>query len=768
MMSTKIRSIIFFLSAGLIGVLPFIFTFNNDELFEFPKMLVVYFFSVVIVAVWLTGMLASKYKKRLPLHWLDYALFIFVITQVLSTIFSINPYTSLLGYYSRFNGGLASTLAYFGLFFVWSRSLDRRQVKSLIYVLLASGFLSFLYAFPEHFGHSPSCVLSTGGTNWGVDCWIQDVQNRVFGTFGQPNWLAAYVVLIVPVGLSALLNLIIRAKSQAQAKIKSSLSVRNQGFSERFTVLTRNIHFWWLAIGLWLSLAVLVFTKSRSGFLALVVGLVIWAVGIVLMWWRQHLPRRQIIVFGLALTFVGLVTFGAFGTPFSGNLFDLIKQRQTLVAPTKTIQNLNQPETEALVFGGTDSGVIRRIVWQGAWKVFLRYPILGSGIETFAYSYYLDRPLAHNQVSEWDFLYNKAHNEVLNYLATTGLVGTGAYFLVLIMFGVSAAKYVISTQNKVGSNLQVFANSKLSEAKTSDLTNNEILENQLLILGMAAGVAALFVSNYFGFSTVPVNTVMYAFFAFLLVLSGFIKEQIPPQIDKKMDTISYIGTAIIGLSALLMVGKIVNYYRADLLYTQSKSYFAAGQYQASLDNILEATKLNSHEGLYFDELSSQVAQVAVALKNSGESTAAAQLASSAAASSEVALTLNNRHLNFYKTQAKVYALLSEFDPTYLEKAKDTLRQAMALAPTDPKLIYTLARIYDLQKDTTQAATLTQDAIALKPNYIDARNYLADLRTAQHDYAAAKSEYEYILTKISPNDEVVQKKLASVSAKLRNK
>jgi putative inorganic carbon (hco3(-)) transporter len=66
---------------------------------------------------------------------------------------------------------------------------------------------------------------------------------------------------------------------------------------------------------------------------------------------------------------------------------------------------------------------------KGAWELTKKYPLFGSGVETFAYSYYNVRPVEHNLVTEWDFLYNKAHNEFLNYAATTGFVGSRCLFI---------------------------------------------------------------------------------------------------------------------------------------------------------------------------------------------------------------------------------------------------------------------------------------------------------------------------------------------------
>ena len=65
-----------------------------------------------------------------------------------------------------------------------------------------SGIFVSLYGIFEHFGHSVSCLLAPGLKDFSVECWRQDVQSRVFATFGQPNWLAAYAITILPLGVT--------------------------------------------------------------------------------------------------------------------------------------------------------------------------------------------------------------------------------------------------------------------------------------------------------------------------------------------------------------------------------------------------------------------------------------------------------------------------------------------------------------------------------------------------------------------------------------
>ena len=61
-------------------------------------------------------------------------------------------------------------------------------------------------------------------------------------------------------------------------------------------------------------------------------------------------------------------------------------------------------------------------------REFYKAYLIGTGTETFAFAFYRYRPAGHNLTAN-GILYNKAHNEYLNYLATTGLFGLASYLL---------------------------------------------------------------------------------------------------------------------------------------------------------------------------------------------------------------------------------------------------------------------------------------------------------------------------------------------------
>ncbi len=700
----------------LIFSVPLYFRFVNEELFEFNKMILVYALTIIIGFLWVLRMIFEKRLiiKKTPL---DLPILAFLFSQFISTIFSIHPYTSWFGYYSRFNGGLFSTISYIVLFYAFVSNINKKDLGSFFLSTFASGLLVSLYGILEHFGHSLSCLFVAGNRSFGVDCWVQDVQSRVFASFGQPNWLAAYVITLFPLSFIATI----------QHKLP----------------IAKRILFLITTLALFL---VLLYTRSRSGILGLGVGLVIFALGVGTLYLQSkkelfkkfHFPSLGII----ALCIFGFVLFN--GTSFTPSFFELFQKDSAQTSEVS--QNLDQDpqptQTPEIVVnrldqGGTDSGEIRKIVWTGAFKVWQRYPIIGSGVETFAYSYYQDRTIEHNNVSEWDFLYNKAHNELLNLMATTGTIGLITYLSIFIVITIMTVKISI-------------------------LKKYEATE-KLIALALYSGQIALFISNFFGFSTVAVNVLMYLYFAITAIIYSNVKEDKESVKNKKRTTYvinegsQYFGLTLVGIITLVLLFRVYNYWAADKAYAQGKNYFNAGQYQYGVQKMLESISRSPNEALFFDTLSDDYAKLAVHFANIGEATAAAQMAEQTIAASNETLKLNDRHLNFYKTRARVMVTLSQLDEMYLEDAKATLLKAMELSPTDPKLVYTLAVIEHTNENLEEAVRLYNEAITLKPDYERPYLKLSEVYQSLEQYDKAIAPLETILEHISPgNAEVLER------------
>lgn len=657
----------------LVLVTPFLFTAINDELFEFNKMLFVYLLTIAMTATWAVWSIRSQ-KILWKNHVLLPVIGIFLMSQVISTIFSIHTATSIFGYYSRFHGGLLSTVCYLAILQIAVSTLRAQDVPALVRSAIWGTIGVCLYAIPEHFGVSPSCLLITGTAD--VSCWVQDVQSRVFATFGQPNWLAAYLLVMIPLMIWYFLR-------EAQEKIGKTMAARAQRYIP--------------IVGLSLAIATLSFTQSRSGYYGFLVGVAVLMFCMVVGWFQRKttpggetsssaLPYQRLIPVGLALA-VPIFIFGL------GHWTGLEKILQN-VGGSAAIEEPTVATGTQLETGGTDSGKIRLIVWKGALKVWQRYPIFGSGVETFAYSYYQDRIREHNDISEWDFLYNKAHNEFLNFLATTGIVGLVAY---CGLIAVPAYLYI----------------------KDGVLNQKASWRTWLTASCWLAASAGLAVSNFFGFSTVMVGVLFFLMPAFWIVLtSGDEQEDEFVEDWENLSLPQWGAVAIVALAAVVGVWNVVQAWQNDTLLAKSKSYLAAGMSQDAFISVQQLTTRQPNEPLFWEQRAVTMAQLAVGVAAS-DATTAAQLAYDADASSLTMLQLNDRHINFWKSRVRTLLYLGTLDEGYLEDAIVALSHVRNLAPTDSKITYNLALIYETLGRTAEAEQAYQDTLLLRPHYEDA-------------------------------------------------
>lgn len=694
----------------LILITPFLFTWFNEELFEFNKILFVYAMTGIVGATWLVKTVAAR---KIELKHSVFSLLVigFLGTQLLSTLFSIHIPTSLFGYYTRFNGGLLSLFCYSFLFFVALQEFSFKQIKTILISLAISGLGVALFAIPEHFGYAFSCIFIR--QTFSTSCWIQDVQNRIFGSFGQPNWLAAFALTLIPV-------LIAQAYSYYQ-KEKSKQ------------------HFWLFLITPLLLILTLIFTKSRSGWLGLGAELFLFAGGVFIIWFKQK-PRPPLTQFAPFRIIGGIVVSlgvaaAMFGTPWTKGLESLLTPPPVESAPVDRLEQ-----------GGTDSGEIRKIVWEGAIKVWQRYPLLGSGVETFAYSYYQDRPLTHNTVSEWDFLYNKAHNEFLNYLATTGILGTGAYVLLHIWWVWFIYKVIINPRVK------------------------KDLDKQVTALGFFAAIVGLSISNALGFSTVVVSFLFFLYPALAMLYTqdfstSFIQFSWSKKTSEKLQFSDYFLIALICSLAAYIVMQVAITWFADYTYKQGKDEIRAGQTQRGIASIESAFNMRPSQPLFTETLSTLYSQVAVSYAQAGATESAELALDRAIAMSNATLLANPVHLNFYKTRTRVFSMLGQLNPQFIEQAVKSAEVAVELAPTDPQSWYQLGMLQVAQGETETGITTLEKSIALRPQNEQARQSLAAILVEEGKLEPARDQYRYILDNLSPQNPVALQGLAIIEASL---
>ncbi|RLC33027.1 hypothetical protein DRH13_00455 [Candidatus Woesebacteria bacterium] len=664
---------------------PLVLFPKTSELFEFNKIVLVYAATIVIVSSWIIKMIAER-KIIFRRTILDYPLLIFLGAQLISMFFSIDTHTSFFGYYSRFHGGFLSTLSYSLIYWAYVANMNLSKTKKAIYMTLVSAALVSVYGVLERFGIDKNI-------------WVQDVQNRVFSTLGQPNWLAAWLTALIPITWVFIIS-------------KGQKYKYHQGLLGIFS----------------LFFITLLYTRSRSGILGFTASYFTFWTGFYLL--SRNI--KTILKSFLQITFIIFIITSVVGTPWTPSLSDFFKKSDIAES-----QSASAPVGPALEIGGTESGEIRKIVWKGAVNVWKSYPIFGSGVETFAYSYYNFRPVEHNLVSEWNFLYNKAHNEYLNFLATTGTVGFLSYLGVLLL------------------TIYVFVSPWLNKHKQKTFKPTE---KQVLPLAFLSGFSSILVTNFFGFSVTPVALLFFIFPAMAITIG--IKNDAQTTIHKNKNIIisQAISSGMVLIIAFYLLFLLSRYWYADTLFAEGKLQNDTDNYALAREVLIKAVKYAPKEALYYDELSEATSGIALSLSESANEEAAEQFALTSISESTKAVELSPSNLNIRRNRARLFIRLSIIDPAYLVGAKETLVEAVKLAPTDAKLFYNLGLTLARLGEIDESIDIMEKTIEMKADYRDARFARALLLVDMGRNEEAISELSYILEKISPEDELVRLQL----------
>ena len=201
---------------AIIFLAPTIFDRRIGIVFSGTKAVVIRLFILTFLTLWSVKLLLFKEHKFLKTVF-DWPVFTFMLICTASTITSIHVYSSLVGFYGRYEG-LISWYCFGLLFFVAANYLkDTRALKRVLAVVMSAATLMAVYGIIQRFGIDPYA--------WGGVA----TRMRVIATIGQPNFLAAYIVMAFMLVLAFLfLDNGEKPREQTKAKNKTKVSVDSE------------------------------------------------------------------------------------------------------------------------------------------------------------------------------------------------------------------------------------------------------------------------------------------------------------------------------------------------------------------------------------------------------------------------------------------------------------------------------------------------------------------------------------------------------------
>ncbi|MFA5130838.1 MAG: O-antigen ligase family protein [Patescibacteria group bacterium] len=380
-----------FVYLAIIFVVPLYFSyfFPTNNIFELAKsvifqaaVLILFFLSLIKIMYYppraLLARLRTKEGHRTLRKYIILPL-IFIFGLGLSLFFSSNPLQSLYGSYER-QAGYLSYLFYFlwfGLLVFNVLTLDNRRrregvadglpsrINRLVVVAVISSFFVSLYGILQIFGIDflswPEDPLFTG---------------RTLSTFGQPNFLASWLLLVIPLSV----YLIYKSRKNL-------------------------IKFLFLII-LAAQLACLFFTASRGGLLAL----------------------------ALALFFLIMYAIFFGSLKKTHKLFVVLALTALIIAGSLTVYYLMPQRVAGLISLKEGSTAARVNFYSAAADAIIKKPIFGYGLENageeFIKYYQPDWGIYGDVGATTD----RAHNLVLDILLSAGFFGLALFSLLYYYF----------------------------------------------------------------------------------------------------------------------------------------------------------------------------------------------------------------------------------------------------------------------------------------------------------------------------------------------
>jgi len=410
--------------------------------FAVPKTLLFQSIVEIIFFLWL-GLIIFEPKYRLRFTPLSTTLLVFIGLVFLSAILGVDFYRSFWSSQDRMTG--IFLIIHFLAFFMIATSLKKEINWQLVFSLsFLAGMLVSVGAFIQHF-------------------WFHDVQilqgwQRPGSTFGNPSFLAGYLLPNIFLGLWLL-----------------SQKINNQG-KVILNKIVKSLAIFFISAVIAFEIYIVFLTQTRGAILGLVAGFLT-----IILYFILHKPLGEInhrVILGINLRKVAtgclillLLFVGIFFTTRSAPLWQKLPGFSRLANFSLVQQQLTP----------------RFIAWRIAWQSFLEKPVLGWGWENFntVFDRHYDPNILTTTLEEthWD----KPHNIFLEYLVTGGIFGFLAYI------GIFAALFYELYKSKI---------------------------NQLLKILLLAAVMAYMVQNVVIFDTI--GTLLMIFIILIFIDSEYV------------------------------------------------------------------------------------------------------------------------------------------------------------------------------------------------------------------------------------------------------
>lgn len=302
---------------------------------------------------------------------IEYILIGLLILLTLSTVLSVDIYTSVVGAWTRHEGYL-TWIAYLSVFYFFYKIIDYEHFspkKFLNKLFIVSAILS-IYGILQHYDYDFLSLIVP---------WESPDSSITF--FDNPNFYGTYLVLTMGIGMGLFLS----------SNEKKSL--------------------FFYGILLTLMTSVLLFTNTRSAWIGLAIVVLFYTFTVV----KENKLWKNWIFLLLAMVIMAIGINASEGNRYLGKIFITLEESGNLLDEGLT----------------GHEGSSRLIIWQKDLTILDDYFWLGSGVDTHGIVFPATPDELEQYFNNRTIIIDKAHNEYLQIAITIGIPALLLYLTLL-------------------------------------------------------------------------------------------------------------------------------------------------------------------------------------------------------------------------------------------------------------------------------------------------------------------------------------------------
>lgn len=369
---------VFFGFIAIVIALPLAMSRITFDQFDIAKIFSLRLITLFMLLFWVGKMLATP-KPELRWSKLDFAVIVFLVLVFISTVTSIHFPTALHGKYKRYEG-LLTFVNYGILYFLAMQTFtDFKRLSILSKAITYVGAVVALYGVMQY--------MEADIFRWAT---LPFEERRSFSTFGNPDLLGGFLVILVPIALAEFF----RAKDW-----KGNLLMGGSLFLILLCLLTA------FTRGSWLGAA------FALAFFAIVAGKAFFSN-----------PRKLLTVLA---AFIGIfVVMAAYSATTGHEVMNLVKRIQSITQITE---------------GSAGS---RIEIWKAGLKMVEEDPVFGLGPDTFRLGSERYETFLYVQMNQGRSVADNAHNYVVQLASGVGIPATLLFLGFLAAVVVLAVRYL--------------------------------------------------------------------------------------------------------------------------------------------------------------------------------------------------------------------------------------------------------------------------------------------------------------------------------------